>query len=166
MSEIYTQFDTANGVAQTIYAVANASRITANGASPDIYANDLLILANSPSISFNNTATINVLAVANGSNQVEISFTANVIGSGSYGASVYANGTIVVANANINFNNTATINVIASANGSNASNLGFSVNASAISGAAAGSVNVWTNAASIVTNLSNLTYNNTATTNA
>jgi hypothetical protein len=40
----------------------------------------------------------------------------------------------VMANANINFNNTATINVAASANGATQTNVAFSVNTSAVSG--------------------------------
>jgi hypothetical protein len=53
-------------------------------------------------------------------------------GSGANVVSTYANGTIVAANANVNFNNTATVNVIASANGTLYSNVGFTVNSQAL----------------------------------
>ena len=46
-----------------------------------------------------------------------------------YGVDTYANGTLVLANSSVNFNNTATVNVAASASGLFA-NLAFSVNVS------------------------------------
>ncbi|MGH7744748.1 MAG: hypothetical protein ACREQ5_08035, partial [Candidatus Dormibacteria bacterium] len=49
----------------------------------------------------------------------------------------YANGTIVLTKANLNFNNTATINVTALANGTGQANISFSANASAIGAAGA-----------------------------
>jgi hypothetical protein len=55
-------------------------------------------------------------------------------GGGANVVSTFANGTIVVANANINFNNTATINVAGTANGTGQANFAFSVNTSAVGG--------------------------------
>jgi hypothetical protein len=44
----------------------------------------------------------------------------------------FANGTLVLAAANLNFNNTATVNVSAAANGTTQSNVAFVVNAAAV----------------------------------
>jgi len=46
--------------------------------------------------------------------------------------SVYSNGALVLSNADLNFNNTATINVALTANGTTQANVAFSVNTSAV----------------------------------
>jgi hypothetical protein len=107
-----------------------------------VLANDGVVVANAI-INFNNTATVNVGHSANGTYASNISFSVNTsaVGGGSGGGAnvvtVKANDTVVVANARINFNNTATINVVASANGTYESNIGFTMNTAAIPGAGA-----------------------------
>src|ERR1039458_8451991 len=97
MVEIYNQFETANGIAQTSYAQANTA-----GNTVATYANGTIVLANG-NLNFNNTATVNVFITANGSTQTNIAFVANVpLSGGANLVSVYANGTLVVGNANVN----------------------------------------------------------------
>ncbi len=212
---------------------------TCNATNEGVYANGTVVIAGVANLNFNNTATINVAVTANGAPQSNIALSANGTALGipaintalgtmntatgvAYGQAnsqgTYANGTAVVANiSNVNWNNTATMNVSVTANG-NQSNVAWSANGSAIfanngifvagsivanspninfvasntsnlsitgtsntspgnvtitfdtrvpaGGGSGGSVNVWTNASSIVTSVSNLTFNNTATTNA
>lgn len=57
---------------------------------------------------------------------------ANVANNGANTVHVYANGSSVLANSTLNFNNTATINVAASANGNLQTNVAFAVNTSAL----------------------------------
>ena len=61
----------------TINTVAINSSVNAAANTVAVYANGVLVLANAD-LNFNNTATVNVFATANGTGQVNISFTANV----------------------------------------------------------------------------------------
>ena len=79
------------------------------------------------SVTQNLTMTTGNISVAN----INVSAIANLAALISPNATTYANGTVVIASANHNFNNTATINVVATANGSQA-NLSFTANANAI----------------------------------
>jgi hypothetical protein len=122
-----------------------------------IYANGTIVLGNA-NINFNNTATVNVLATANGTHQANVSFSANtsaisVIVSGqaanayaqanaAYTAAnaappnIYANSGLVLANSPIiTFNNSATVNAVVAANGSTGTNVAFTANVSGIGGA-------------------------------
>ncbi len=56
----------------------------------------------------------------------------NIVNSAANTVATFANGTLVLVNANINFNNTSTVNVAASANGTTQANVSFTVNTSAI----------------------------------
>ena len=223
-----TTFGTINTNIGTAYSQANTS---AN--SVWIYANGTSVLSNS-NINFNNTATVQVLATANGTTQSNIAFTVNTTGadfasganssaqttftttnttfgtvntniSTAYGqanaaytkannAAVYANGIIVIGNtANINFNNTATVQVASSANGTLQSNIAFTVittGADFASGANSsaqttfGTINtnigtaysqanaaytkannaaVYANGTIVISNTANINFNNTAT---
>ena len=57
---------------------------------------------------------------------------ANVANNGANTVHIYANGTSVLANSTLNFNNSATVNVNAAANGAFQTNVSFSVNTNAI----------------------------------
>jgi regulation of enolase protein 1 (concanavalin A-like superfamily) len=143
-------------------STANAAYAQANAAANTVatFANGTLVLADA-NLNFNNTATVNVAASANGTIQSNLSFSVNsaavlsgvvsgntsnisitqnangfvvidtrltATGSGSYQVDVLANGTLVIANANLNFNNTATVNVGITANGTTQANAAFNVN--------------------------------------
>jgi Chaperone of endosialidase len=69
----------------------------------------------------------------------------------------YANGTLILASANINFNNTATVNVSVIANGTSQANIAFSANSSAL-GAGGSSGQIQYNAAGAFGGSSNLTF--------
>lgn len=91
-------------------------------------------------LNFNNSATVNVSvqgSVVAGSPVANVSFSVNTAavgsGGGGSGATVAANGTVRVSNGSLNFNNTATINVAVTANGSQA-NIAFSLNNASIVG--------------------------------
>ena len=103
------------------------------------FANGQLVLANA-NLNFNNTSTINVVSSANGTTQANIAFQVNISavsgGTNSYEADILANGHLIIANANLNYNNTATINVDVTANGSSQANLAFNANVAAIAGPA------------------------------
>lgn len=118
-------------------AAANTVRVSQNGAST----------LSSRQLNFVNTATITVAVTANpdGSN-ANVAFTA--VGGAAFdqanaayakansaanNVAIFANGTVVLSNANVNFNNTATINVSATANGTGQVNIAFTANASALS---------------------------------
>ncbi len=133
-----------------------------------VYANDVIAYANA-NLNFNNTATMNVAVSANTINKranIELtanltaigipSINANIANANSYASNlvaVYANSTLRYANANINFNNTVTLNVSVTPNTTNKSaNVDLTVNTSLFSnstGAAfIGSIQTGTNAAS------------------
>ena len=67
------------GQANSAYAQANSAYTKANAAANTVatFANGTLVLA-AGNVNFNNTATVNVAAAANGSGQSNISFTVNV----------------------------------------------------------------------------------------
>jgi hypothetical protein len=172
----YTQANTAETDAQAAivigeaaYAEANAAYARANNFAID--SNGTVTVANATSINFNNTATVNVATSANGS-QGNVAFTANITAIvGPFAANAnaayaeanaayaqantqgtYANGTSVVANtSNINWNNTATMNVSVTANGTQ-SNVAWSANITSIVGPFAAN----TNAAYLQANTANL----------
>src|ERR1017187_4923196 len=75
-----------------INAVAINSSVNAAANTVAVYANGILVLANAD-LNFNNTATVNVFATANGIGQVNISFTANVSLNG--GATIIATDAII-----------------------------------------------------------------------
>jgi len=127
-------FESANANALLAYAAANSAYIKANTSANTVavFANGTLTLA-SANVNFNNTGTINVSSTANGTGQVNVAFSVNTAamsGGGAYQADVLANGTLVLANANLNFINTSTMNVNISANGSSQANIGFDYNPS------------------------------------
>lgn len=99
------------------------------------FANGTLVLADA-TLNFNNTNTINVVASANGTKQTNVAFQVNVSAisgaQNNYEADVLANGHLVIANANLNYNNTATLNVAVAANGSTQANISFNVNVQAV----------------------------------
>ena len=83
-----------------------------------------------------NTSNLSLIVTddsANGAVNVWID-TKGASGGGANVVSTFANGTIIVANANINFNNTATVNVVAAANGTGQANISFVANVSGIAG--------------------------------
>lgn len=159
-----TYYDKANSAydqANSAYARAN----TANG-TVTVHANGTLTLANA-NINFNNTASVNVAAQANGTGQVNISFVANttaIVVAAKNTTSIHANGTIVLSNANVNFNNTATVNVSSSANGTGQANIAFVANTTAIVVAAQNTTAVHANGTIVLAN-ANVNFNNTATVN-
>ncbi len=71
---------------------------------------------------------------------------------GNYQEDVYANGTIVLANSTMNFNNTSTINVRATANGTTQSNVAFNANLA--------STGTYSNGTLVVANVANINFTN------
>lgn len=133
----------------------------------DVYANDSLILANGK-LNFNNTATVNVAVVANGSSYANVAFSVNTSavgggGGGNYGADIFLDGSSVVTNANINFLSSNDVTISAVANGSTRANITLSVpqlaNAYSRANAAANSVDVWIGPVRVAANVG-LNYNN------
>jgi len=127
-----------NSIAQTAISLGAAAYNYAGQAANlvAVYANGTLVLANA-NLNFNNSASLNVNLTPNGSGQVNIAFTVNASavngnggggGSGSYQVDVYANGTAVLANADLNFNNSSSVNVVVTANGTVQANSAFAVN--------------------------------------
>jgi hypothetical protein len=72
----------------------------------------------------------------------------------------FANGTLVLANANLNFNNTATVNISVTANGTTQTNVAFSVNASSVAGGSNTQIQFNNNGA--LAGSANLTFNLTS----
>ena len=142
-----------------VSAIANLAALISPNATT--YANGTIVVA-SANDNFNNTATINVIATANGT-QANLSFTANAnaliasanqsnlhtvveangqiqidyvlgqpggAGGGAYQVDILANGAVIVANANLNFINTVSVNVAITSNGSSPAqaNAGFTLN--------------------------------------
>lgn len=133
----------------------------------DVYANDSLILANGK-LNFNNTATVNVAVVANGSSYANVAFSVNTSavgggGGGNYGADIFLDGSSVVTNANINFLSSNDVTISAVANGSTRANVTLTVpqlsNAYARANSAANSVDVWIGPVRVAPNVG-LNYNN------
>jgi len=104
------------------------------GGGGAIFTNGALVLGMSnANINFDNSATVTWTVVANGTTQVNV--TATSLGSAdgnNYEADVLANGTLVQANSNLNFNNTATVNVAITANGAGQVNIAFAANGTAL----------------------------------
>lgn len=183
-----TTANSAYGQANNAYGQANLAYTAANAAANTTatFANGTLVLSDATH-NFNNTATVNVSATANGTGQVNIAFSANGTSLGipaananalaAYAAAnsaantvaVFANGTLTLAAANVNFNNTGTINVSSTANGTGQVNVAFSVNTTAVAGgvtasAAANLVAILANGTLTMPN-ANINFNNSATVN-
>ena len=82
----FSQANSAYGQANTAYAQANSAYARANALA--VYANSGLILSNIPNISIYNTATVNAVVTANGTQGVNVSFSVNTSAVGSGGGSV------------------------------------------------------------------------------
>lgn len=118
------------------YEYENVWRMTSNSNTPVTNGWQTVITNTNISDVWTSNSKIN-LATANILNGVyAIAQTALAYANG---MGTYANGTVIVTgnNANVNFNNTATINVSAAANGSTQANVSFSVNTTAIGSFAA-----------------------------
>lgn len=121
--------------------IANASAQGITKLVDSVTSSDTGNAATANAVSWVNNTAANAIATAVAGaiigmaayNQANLSYSqANNTGT-------YANGTAVLANVgNLNFNNTATINVSVTANGSLQSNISFTVNTSAVGGNGAG----------------------------
>ena len=113
-----------DNVQSYMYAGANTVAFSQNGT----------VVLSKANLNFNNSSSLNVIATANGTGQVNVSFSVNStsLGASTYQEDVYANGTIVLANATLNFNNTATVNIAGTANGTTQANIAFSANGTAL----------------------------------
>lgn len=93
----------------------------------------------------NNTSNLEITGVNDEANgKLTIYFDAKGSGGGSsanYQADVYANNTLVLANAAPNFNNTATVNVAITADGTTKANIALNANIAAIVGPTAATIN-------------------------
>lgn len=142
----------ANTEAQTAFTLANtantkaaAANVTAQTAitlavSANVEAQAAFTLANTAN---NNAANANVTAqsaISMATAAAVLAIAANTEAQSAYTqanssanlVAVFANGTLVLTKSNLNFNNTATVNVAATANGTTQSNLAFSVNTAAV----------------------------------
>jgi len=99
-----------------------------------------------------NVANINVSSTANTLNLVSSNIkslnltttNSNVTTENATNFGTFANGGVVIAGvANLNFNNTATVNVSVTSNGTNQSNVAFTTNVSAIANLTAGGANTY-----------------------
>jgi len=98
----------------------------------------------------------------------------NILANTTNSVAVYANGTLILSGATLNYNNTSTVNVSVQANGSLQANISFSVNTSSVGGSGGSSPagsNTWLqyNNNGVLGATANLTYNvvtNTLTSNA
>lgn len=126
-----------------------AANIANNGLT-NIAANGTITTRNTSQINFNNTATMNISTVANGTG-TDVAWSANLTaiagGVNNFQVDILANGSLTLGNANINFNNTSTVNVGATANGTGQANIALSVNTSAITNVI--SLNVSSNIANV-----------------
>ena len=122
-------YDAANSAANTVKVSANTGSTI-----------------NSVSLNFNNTSTVNVTVGAGTAGNANVSFQINPTGSGITTAqstaedaynqansaantvAIFANGSLVLTRSNVNFNNSATVNVNVTANGTSQSNVEFTVN--------------------------------------
>ena len=118
----------------TSNAEINAANM-ANSGLTNIAANGTITTLNTSQINFNNTATMNISTSANGTG-TDVAWSANLTaiagGVNNFQVDILANGSLIVANSNINFNNTATVNVALTANGTGQGNISLVVNTSAI----------------------------------
>ena len=138
-----TNITTANAQANIARDTANGAYAQANAAANTVavYANDTIVLTKA-NVNFNNSATVNVGVTANSTTgRANIQFTVNTTSTGivaagdqantardtangAYGqanaaantVAVYANDVLVLAKSNVNFNNSATVNVSVTAN--------------------------------------------------
>jgi hypothetical protein len=137
--------EAAYGQANLAYTQANNAYAAANAAANTVavYANDTLTIADA-NINFNNTATINVSSTVSGATMANVAFSVNLSAiaqsDNNYEVDILANGSLVIANANLNFNNTSTVNVSIGANGTSQANIAFAVNLSAIDAATSAEV--------------------------
>ena len=134
----YGQANTAYGQANAAYGQANDAYAAANtsGNTVRVSANAGSTLSNKQ-LNFNNSASIQVTVADSGGGNANITFiTTGAAVADAYEqantaantVATFANGTIVLAKGNLNFNNTSSVNVAASANGSTQSNIAFDVN--------------------------------------
>lgn len=127
----YTAANTAQTSANIVYAQANAAYAQANLAYGQ--ANLAYTAANSAQTSANVVyAQANLAYAAANSAQTEANLVFSVANNAANTTKVYANGTLVLANANLNFNNTSTINLSVTANGTGQVNVAFLVNTGAV----------------------------------
>lgn len=138
-----TEANLAINIAETALAEANAVT-SPPGANTQIIYNSQGSFGACQNLTFTETS-LNVIAnlviTGNGSLiNVNVSSIANLAGLVSPNATTWANGTIVVRSANVNYNNTATVNVGASPNGAQ-SNIVFTANIAAIVGPFAANAN-------------------------
>jgi hypothetical protein len=133
---------TANGTTQgNVAFTVNTSAVGGTSANASTTVRGITLLIDSTGSTDNaNAATANAVnqtfLVANSANttaQAAIALAANayVLANSD---SVYQNGVLGLATANLNFNNSATVNVTVTANGTTQANLAFSVNTSAVGG--------------------------------
>jgi hypothetical protein len=156
-TDLYGAVNTALLVAEEAYTQANSADATAITAlAQAVQANNLATQANNTAnaaYSFANTL-VQSITVANTSNLVISGNATNVVidtvltggggggGGGNYQVDVYANGTIALPNAALDFNNTATVNVsVTPANSNTIANVAFNANVSAIVGPTAAFAN-------------------------
>lgn len=118
----------------------------ANSGLTNIAANGTVTTLNTSQINFNNTATMNISTTANGTG-TDVAWSANLSaiagGVNNFQVDILANGSLILGNSNVNFNNTATVNVLLTANGTGQGNIEMSVNSFAITNIR--SLNVTTN---------------------
>ena len=123
----------AYGAANLAYTAANSAQTYANSLSTSVNStfstiNTSLGTANTTFGTVNSTfSTINSTFSTTNSSITAVDTIAKDAYARANTDSTFANGTIVVARSNVNFNNTATISVIAAANGSTQSNISFAL---------------------------------------
>jgi hypothetical protein len=129
------------------YALMNAYPATINTAQTNVATLNANVIAQQ--------ITLGAINVASwiGSSYAAANAAANTV-------AVFANGTLTLAAGNLNFNNTSTVNVTASANGTNQTNVSFVVNTAALPSGS--SVNVYSNAGSVLAATPNLVFLNSA----
>src|SRR6185437_415000 len=113
---------------------------------------------------------------ANGTTQSNVAFSANVAAivgptfaqanAAANTVATFANGTLVLADANLNFNNTSTVNVSVTANGTNQTNIAFSANSSAIASSIANASTTVRGITLLIDSISSTDIGNAATANA
>jgi hypothetical protein len=137
-----TARDTANGAysqANGAYAQANGAYAQANGAYSS--ANGAYAQANGAYSQANGAYAQANTAYGQANDAYSQANTGYAQANAAYGKAnaaantvwVYANGGSILSSANLNFNNTATINVAATANGTGQANIAFAVNTAALS---------------------------------
>jgi len=100
----------------------------ATGVGPSVFANNTLVLS-TPNINFNNTTTMNVSVIANGTYETNVAFSVNTSSLPTDNTvAVSANGTVVVPYGTLNFNNTSSVLVSVTANGNTQANVSFTSN--------------------------------------